>query len=277
VGGHDAETLKMRMPINLSQSFYAISVAALLLISGCALSHNRSPYADPDRLVSVVRVTPLGEGPILTQDFLALLSESKTLETVAGYRFRSGVLSDVSEPERIQFASVSQAFFPMLGIKPGLGRVLFPNENQPRRNNVAVISHRLWQRRYSGDPNLIGKAITLDQELLTVVGVMASDFQLPKECDVWTPLIIDAESLQPGSKSPLLETITRLKPGVTLDQAQVDVSLIASKPEGDQPQNNPGRYLKLTALRESLSEELKLLKIKIDRLENPPVETGKEK
>jgi hypothetical protein len=82
---------------------------------------------------------------------------------------------------------------------------------------------------------------------------------------------------QPGSKSPLLEAIARLKPGVTLDQAQAELSVIASKLEVDHSQNNSGRDLKITALRESPSQELKLLKIKINGPENLPVETGKEK
>lgn len=263
--------------MTLSKSFYAISVAALLSISGCALSHKRSTYPDPDRLVSVVRASPSGERPISKQDLIALRSESKTLEPVAGYMLRNGVLRGEAEPERIQIAMVSAGFFPALGVLPDLGRALHSEDNQPGKNSIAVISHRLWQRRYGADPNLIGRAITLDQEWYTVVGVMPSDFQFPKECDAWTPLAFDDERVKPESNSVEMGGIARLKPGATLDQAQAEVGVIARKLEGDHPEDKAGRDIKLTALHEIRSQELKTLRIKIDRPANPPVETGKGK
>jgi putative ABC transport system permease protein len=237
--------------------FRAAAMAALLLISGCALAPKRSSYSDPGRLVSVVKVSSTGEQPILKRDFLALRSESKTLAPIAGYVLRKGSLHDGSTPERIQFAMVSMDFFPALGVKPALGRALHSEENQSGRDHIAVISYNLWQRRFGGDPNLIGRAITLDHDRYTVVGVMPADFQVPKECELWTPLAFDIECFNLEAKCPEVEVIARLKPGVTLDEAQAEVSVITRRLGGDPPENNAGREIKLTALRESSSQKEK--------------------
>lgn len=241
--------------LKLSLGFHAPFMAALLLISGCAFLPKRPPYPDPDRLVSVVKVSPAGEEPILDTDFLALRSESKTLGPIAAHVFRGRILAGRSEPERIQSELVSADFFPALGIQPVLGRVFLSEECKPGSNHVVVISYNLWQRRFGGDPSLIGRTITLDQEPYMVVGVMPADFQFPKECEVWMPLAFDDESQRPEDKSLRLEMFARLNPGVTLQQAQADMSGIARKLERDHPENNTGRDIKLTALRESSSQK----------------------
>jgi hypothetical protein len=260
-----------------SQSFRAVSMAALLLISGCALSHKRPPYPDPDRLVSVVKVESAVERPILKQDFLALRSESKTLDPIAAYVFRGLILNE-GQPERIDSAQVTADFFSALGVKPALGRALLPVDNQQDSSPVVVISYTLWLRRFGGDPNLIGRAITLNQKPHVVVGVMPDDFQFPKECDAWTLLAFDNDSLSLEGKSSALEVFARLKPGVAPDQAQADMDAIARKFEREHPETNSGLDIKIIPLRESRSQqELKVLKIKLDKPANPPAKTGKEK
>ena len=257
--------------------FRAASMAALLLISGCEFIHKRPPYPDPGRLVSVVKVSHAGEEMILDTDFLALRNQSKTLRSIAAHVFRGRALTGGSEPERIQSELVSAGFFPTLGVQPVLGRVFISEDCKPGADHVAVISYRLWQGRYSGDPNLIGKAITLDREQYTVVGVMPDNFEFPKPCDVWTPLAFDDESIRVEKKSIELYVTARLINGVTLEQAQAEMREIAHKLETDYPATNTGRDIKLTALRESHSQEGRVMTIKIDRPVSPPVDTGKEK
>jgi len=264
--------------------FRAASMAALLLISGCELMSKRASYPDPGRLVSVVKVSPAGEEMILDTDFLALRNQSKTLGSIAAHVFRARALTGGSEPERIQSELVSADFFPTLGVQPALGRVFVSEECKPGSNHVAVISFRLWGGRYSGDPNLIGKTITLDREQYTVVGVMPDNFEFLKPCDVWTPLAFDSESLGVEKKSIELYVTARLKNGVTLKQAQAEMSEIAHKLETDYPATNTGRDIKLTALRESRVQKEKenVLEIKINRPVNPtpvssPIDNGKEK
>ncbi len=264
-------------PLRLSLRFHAISLVGLLLISGCAFLKKRPPYPDPDRLVSVVKVAPAGVEPILDTDFLALRSESQTLESIAGYVLRDRVMSDGSAPERIHSALVSADFFPVLGVRPALGRALISQDGQSGGNPVVVIGYDLWQRRFGADPGLIGKTITLDQERYTVVGVMPTDFQFPKECEMWTPLAFGDENTSFGEGNSESEVIARLRPGVTLQQAQADMNAVARKLEGDHPGTNNGRDIKLVPLRESPSQKIKVLKMKIYRPAKPPVETGKEK
>jgi putative ABC transport system permease protein len=257
-------------------------MTALLLTLGCALQQKRPPYPDPDRLVSVVKVAPAGEAPVLGADFLTLRSESKTLEPIAAYIFKGLILTD-REPERIHSAQVTADFFPTLGVKPILGRALLPADIKPDGNPDVVISHTLWQRRFGADPNLIGRTMTLDREPYTVVGIMPPDIRFPKDCDAWTPLasdLLDASPILEGKSINTaieVEVFARLKPGVKLKEAQAEMSLIASKLERDDAGNNAGRNLNLTALRESRRQIDNMLEIKISRPANPPVETGKEK
>jgi putative ABC transport system permease protein len=267
--------------------FRAASMAALLLISGCELMSKRAPYPDPGRLVSVVKVSPAGEEMILDTDFLALRNQSKTLASIAAHVFRARALTGGSEPERIQSELASADFFPTLGVRPVLGREFISEDCKPGGDHVAVISYRLWQGRYSGDPSLIGRTIALDGEQYTVVGVMPDNFQFPKFCDVWTPLAFDAESLPVEKKGIELHVIARLKNGVTLEQAQVEMSEIAHKLETDYPATNTGRDIKLAALRESYIQGKRVMAIKINRPVNPtpensppvnsPIDKGKEK
>src|SRR5262245_61675941 len=141
--------------------FHAAYMAALLLISGCEFMHKRPLYPDPGRLMSVVKVSPAREETILDTDFLALRNQSKTLGSVAAHVFRARVLTGGSAGERIQSELVSADFFPTLDVQPALGRVFNSEECKPGSDHVAVISHRLWLRRYGADPGMIGKTITL--------------------------------------------------------------------------------------------------------------------
>jgi putative ABC transport system permease protein len=230
--------------------------------------------------VSVIKVSPAGEQPISGVDFLALRSESKTLAPIAAYVFKGIVLTE-GEPERVDSAQVTADFFQTLGVEPILGRALIPAENQAERNHAVVISYILWQRRFGGDPKMIGRTITLDHELYTVVGVMPHDFQFPKDCGLWTPLVFNDESRPGEDKSLALEVIARLKPGGALDQSQAEVSVIAHRLRGDHPENNAGLDIKLAALRENSSQKEnvkgKVLEIKIHGPADSPVKTGKEK
>jgi hypothetical protein len=205
--------------------------------------------------VSVVKVASAGEEPILGADFLTLKSESRTLESIAGYVLRDGVIKDGSEPERIRAALVSADFFPALGLMPALGRAFISGDGQSGGAPVVVISQDLWQRRFGADPHMIGRTITLNQERYTIVGVMPVDIKFPNEAQVWTPLTSDDERLRQEDKSLELEVIARLKPGVTRQQAQEEMSNIARTLERDYPATNSGRDIKLVPLRENRSKQ----------------------
>src|SRR5262249_14443506 len=143
------------------------------------------PFHDPDRLVMVwedaakigfPRNTP---APASYADWKA---QNRVFEDMAAIDSRSFNLTDEGEPERVEAQAVTANFFPLLGVKPELGRVFTGEEDQPGRNNVAMISYSLWQRRFGGDPALVGKEILLDGQKHNVIGVTPPGFQfLSKE------------------------------------------------------------------------------------------------
>lgn len=213
--------------------------------------------------MSVVKFGPEGEDVNMAHDYIAYRNQSQTLRPVAAYNAGGYSLMDSSAPERVGSARVSPEFFPVLGGGPVLGRLFSSDEYQPSKGHVVVLSYRLWQRRYGGNPGLIGKTITLDHEPYTVIGVMPQEFQLPKDCDVWSPLAVDDESLASGGMRIGLEVIARLKPGVTPQQAQEEINGVAQKLEKDFPETNKGASVKLTALRESAPQNLKVLRLEL--------------
>src|SRR5262249_50948805 len=174
-------------------------------------------------------------------------------------------LNDGSEPERIHSALVTADFFPALGVDPTLGRALIPDEIEQGNNHVAVVSYNLWQRRFGGDPSLVGNTISLNQESYVVVGIISPVLQHPKDGCLGTHLVFGDESLRPEDKSPGsgLQVIARLKPGVTMEHAQAEMSLIARDLEKQNPETNNGRGVKLIALRVSRFQESKTLQLRL--------------
>src|SRR5208282_4506159 len=130
-------------------------------------------------------------------------------------------LTGIEGPERVAAKPVSSAFFQVLGVQPILGRTFSASEDRPGGNRVAVISHSLWETRYGGNRGILGKTMMLDGKDYTLIGVLPAGFRFsttPEE--VWTPL---AELLSGGSGGYFLNVIARLKPGVTLAQAEAQM------------------------------------------------------
>ena len=136
-----------------------------------------------------------------------------------------------------------------------LGRAILPQECHLGANRVVVISHNLWQRNFRSDPSVIGRTVTLDHENYTIVGVMPGSFQFPEGCEIWLPLVLEDQSLRLNDKRYGFEVIARLSPSFTLQQAQAEMAVIASKLERDHPESNSGRSLKLILLSERLGQK----------------------
>ena len=147
-------------------------------------------------------------------------------------------LTGVGDPERIDGQRVSASLFPLLGIEPQLGRAFRPEEDQPGANQVVVMSYGLWQRRFGADPGIIGKPINLNGKSFTVVGVMPRKFQFPTRNDqLWIPIAFDAK--EAGNRGAhYLEVIARIKPGVPLQQAQAEMTTIATSLQQQYPATN---------------------------------------
>lgn len=189
------------------------------------------PFHEPSRLMMVwedasfigfPRNTP---SPANYADWKA---QNDVFEEMAALDTRSFNLTGDGEPEKVAAYGVSGSLFPLLGVKPALGRIILPQDDTPEANKVAVISHVLWQNRYGGDPLIVDRDILLTGEKYTVVGVMPAGFQfLESEVGIWVPLAF-AKEVMAGRGNHFLLVVARTKPGVTLDQAQANIKTIMS-------------------------------------------------
>src|SRR5438270_10610404 len=166
-------------------------------------------------------------------------------------------LTGVGDPERTAGRRVSATLFSLLGVEPQLGRAFRPEEEKPGGSHVVIISYGLWQRRFGSDPGIIGKPINLNGKSFIVVGVMPRTFQFPTRKDqLWVPLAFDAkEAGQRGSH--YLEVIARIKPGVTLQQAQAEMTTIASRLQQQYPETNTSIGAVVTPLHEQVVGDIK--------------------
>jgi putative ABC transport system permease protein len=208
------------------------------------------PYPDPDRLI-VVRETKLPEisdSQVSPAAFLAWQKQNTVFATLEAMTGRSFNLIDETNPERVSGRLVTHGFFSMIGLRPMVGRNFLPEEDQPGHNKVVILGNILWQRRFGGDPNILGRTITLDDQLYTVIGVTAPSTGLRVEdIDIWTPLALTAGQAQ-QSDSRYLFPCGRLKPGVTLEEARMEMSLIASSLAKQYPDSNSGWNVRLLTL-----------------------------
>jgi putative ABC transport system permease protein len=214
------------------------------------------PFPDSARLVRIGESHANYKGNLTYANFLDLGDGTRSLENIAAARFWSDNLTDGGEPEQVSSMQVSANFFPALGIPPQLGRTFLPEEDQPGRDNVAVISNALWQRRFGGDPNLIGKAIKVGTIERTVIGVMPPGFQsnilFSGEYDLWVPLV-PGGLLRDNRRSHLLAVIARLKSRATIAQAEAELGALAAGIEQQHPGvDDPELGVTVVGLRERL-------------------------
>jgi putative ABC transport system permease protein len=198
------------------------------------------PYLDPGQLVVVTETLPQmssEEIGVAAGEFQDYRDRNRSFSQVAAFESAGFNLTGEGHPLRVNAAQVSASTFPLLGVSPELGRVFTPDEGRSDTSPVVVISHSLWQHQYASDPNILGKTIKLDEKSFTVVGVMPASFRFPFDgaplsemADLWTALVFDPHLLQPENRTQEFGVglIGRLKPGVSLEQAQQDVESIAT-------------------------------------------------
>lgn len=188
------------------------------------------PYPEPNQIVRLweyfgqdaTRRTHISAG-----EFVDYRERNRSFQGVAAFILASASLTGVGDPERLSAAVTSVSFFPILGVQPILGRTFLPEEEQLGRNNAVVLSFGLWQRRFGADAKIIGQTLTLNGRPRTVVGVMPPSFRYPEGADLWLPLVLTPEMLRPERRhSRSLEVIARVKPGVTIQQADAEMKSI---------------------------------------------------
>ena len=247
-------------------AFTAIAVIALALGIGAntaifsvvdAILLRPLPYKNPEQLVMVwENATHLGfpKNTPSPANFIDWQKQNTVFEGMAAFAERSFNLTGVGEPERLDGRRVSANLFELLGVRPIIGRTLVAEEDKPG-TKVAILSESLWNRRFGGDPAVVGRAITLNNESYTVVGVIRSSVRLPAygkwRDQVWVPLAFPAEEASERGNH-YLEVIGRMKPGVTLTQAQAEMQTIAARLAQEYPRFN----LRIGAVVNPLHEEI---------------------
>ena len=214
------------------------------------------PFSEPDRLVWVwgnirnggrtASVSPL--------DYLDYRAQNTSFEHFAATFSvpASFNLTGSGDPERLQGQAATGNFFQALGVNASLGHTFLLENEEPGRDQVVVLSHKLWQRRFGGDPSLIGKTLSLDGKTFEVIGVMPAEFNYPRGAELWTPMNFQIAAGMKQRKAHFLRPVGRLKPGVTLAQAQADMDAVAARMEAQYPESNTGWNLRMVPLREQL-------------------------
>jgi putative ABC transport system permease protein len=214
------------------------------------------PYPEPDRLVWVFGNIRNGSNraSVSPPDYLDFRSQNKTFEHFAasGTLPLSANLTGSGEPERLTASAITGNYFDAFGVTPALGRGFSLENEKTGQDQVTVLSDALWQRRFGADPQIVNKTIVLDSKPFQVVGVMPAGLKLPQKADLWVPMNFDADEEMKVRKAHFLRPVGRLKPGVSLAQAQADTDVIAAQLEQQYPDSNTDWNLRLVSLREQL-------------------------
>jgi putative ABC transport system permease protein len=224
------------------------------------------PYKDPDRLVFVWETDRQRGGrwhSVTPADFVDWREQNGVFEDMAAVAISSVNLTGNGEPKTLEGHRVSASLFPLLGVSPLLGRTFLAEEDRPGGDRVVILSHRLWQEGFGADPRLIGKTLTLDGEMHTVVGIMPPSFRFfdvfrgAKPADLWLPYPFKDD---PPTQRDVarLQVIARLKPGVSLAQAQVGMETIARRLEAAYPEANKGVGVNVIPMRKDLVRDVRL-------------------
>jgi putative ABC transport system permease protein len=193
------------------------------------------PYPDPERLVFLERQYPGGTSDSTSIPKFMVWKDNTVLEAVSAYDFAGpGMnLAGGDVPEQVKGIHASIDYFRLFGASPLLGRTFSPDEDRPGGARVVVLAYGLWQRRFGGDPGIIGRAINIGGDLHTVVGVLGRDFQPDPPAEVWLPLQADPASTNQGH---YLRVAGRLRPGVTLAGAAAEMKVVGERFRGQYPQ-----------------------------------------
>ncbi|HVN06458.1 MAG TPA: ABC transporter permease [Bryobacteraceae bacterium] len=207
------------------------------------------PFRDPQRLVMVWEANPALDSLVAERvqtclrNFLEWRNQNHVFERVAFFRYGSFDLTGGDKPEQVVAAPVSPGFFDLMGVPGMLGRTFTAQESEPGRNRVVVMSYALFERRFGGNPRVVGQSVAINGANYTIVGVLPRDFHLPSfrggmeeiKPEVFVPADIDPQRNEATLTARRLYVFARLKPGVSLGRARADMALIASNLEKKYP------------------------------------------
>ena len=214
------------------------------------------PYPSPEQLVGLGQWrNQKGEGYIQTgvsAPNITDIAKTNLFQQVAYYRWSELNITEGNRPERVEGIKASADLLPMFGVQPLLGRFFAPSEMQMGHDQVAILGHRLWKVRYGSDPAILGKSIDLDEKRYTIVGVMPASFRFTwdQEMDVFVPLALTPQELSETGRSTSrdLQTQARLKPGISVAEAQAAMNTLADNLAKEYPEADKGWGIKVEPL-----------------------------
>jgi len=215
------------------------------------------PYPDADRIMTLSEVSEGTESAIAFPDYIDWRRSNTVFEHLAISRRESRNLSGVAgrEPEHVGAAYVTANFFKVIGLPPEWGRVFTEAEDKVGGPALAVISDRLWRRVFQKDPGVLGRSVSLHNQIYTVIGVMPAAMMSPQETDVWLPIMRRSPAWENRAWHPMMFGWGRLKPGVTVAQARAEMQTVARSLEKQYPETNAGVSATVKPLLESLVGE----------------------
>lgn len=239
--------LALALGIGANTSLFTVVSAVLL---------RPLPFPEAERLVQIkavnVKAKTLNEfGGVAPADFLDWKQQQTSFERIAAYTGGTTILTDGEQPEQIVTSRVSADFFATLGARPMLGRLFAPEEYRLNAARVLLISHAVWQRRFGGDKNVVGKSITLADGAGIVVGVMPPEMREPWKVEAWQPFPEDSSETKLRS-SRYFPVVGRLKSGVTREQAEAEMRTITARLAEAHPTTNANWSARVVDLKESL-------------------------
>jgi putative ABC transport system permease protein len=218
------------------------------------------PYPNPEQLVVIWETDSnrkIIRGTAPPADFLDFRSQNQTLQSIAAYQSWFFNLTGAGDPEQLPGVHVSPSFFSMLGVTPALGRAFRPDEDSPGHDNVVILSHATWEGHFGGDPNVVGRGVIIDQKPYTVIGVLPAGFSLlgfGQHLDLWMPLSIATDEIR--RDNPSLIMFGRLKDGVTLAQANADLSTISHRLSMEYPATNQGTGVRVVNMHDEINRRV---------------------
>ncbi len=231
--------------------FTAIAVVTLALGIGANSAIFSAVYAlllkplefpDLDRIVTVWDKNPsrgVERNEVSMANYLDWKAQSQSFEQLALERWWSTNLTGGDTPERVLGHLVTANFFDVVGVKPFKGRAFLPDENQPGKDGVAIITHSLWEQRFGSDPNILEKTVMTDGVARKVIGVMPADFSYPKGSQIYAPIALTPEIIK-SRRFHTYYVIGKLKPNVTLKSAQAEMDTITARLAAQYPEANTG-------------------------------------
>ena len=251
-----AAVLTLALGIGATTAIFSVVYAVLL---------RPLPYREPERLVQLYETGLRSGGSrdwVSFANFLDWKRQNQVFDDVAAYRYWPSTVASEGTPEAVLGLQVTANLFNVLGVPPSLGRTFVPEEDQPGKGNVAILSYKLWQRRFGGSQSIAGRPITIDGQSCTIIGVMPDAFQFPYAIpgdvamdgiDLWIPMR-NPDVQNRGSRN--YWAIARLKRGVTLTQAQSNMDMIGAAIAQRYPDDNRDLGIQVIGLQQHLTRDV---------------------